>query len=130
MVKDPKLDGGDVLLNHFEILEPSKRTASILGEEVDLTIIPARVALKFISFSKKHDAGKLETMGEDDFDDGMIEDIVEIIAMICQRSNKTITKDWLFDNLDIRGLLEFTKFVFAGLTQIQTDNKGAAGGKN
>lgn len=132
MVKDPKLGGEDPLLNNFEILEPPKREATIKGEVVDVTIIPARVALKFISFSKKYDIKKLEGMGEDDFDDAMLEDIIEIVAMICQRSNKTITKEWLLDNLDITELMAFTKYVFAGLTKLKANAKasGAAGGKN
>ncbi len=134
MVKDPSIEGNDTLLNNFEILEPPKRTAKILGEEVDITIIPARIALKFISFSKKYDTQKLnlETTSGADIDEQMIEDIVEIVAMICQRSNKKITKEWLFDNLDITGLMNFIKFVFSGISKLNPEKTEASGkkGKN
>jgi hypothetical protein len=134
MALDPALEGGETLLNNFEILEPPKRTATIKGESVDVSIIPARVALKFISFSKKYDMDKLEKMGEDatedDIDDGMIEDVVGIVGMICQKSNKKINKDWLLDNLEINELMAFTKYVFAGLKKTKAESAGAAGGKN
>jgi hypothetical protein len=134
MPLDPALEGGDGLLANFEIIEPPKREATVKGEKVDVTIIPARVALKFIKFSKKYDMDKLEKMdeeaGEEDIDDGMIEDIVEIVGMICQKSNKKLTKDWLLDNLDINELMAFTKYVFAGLTKSKAEKAGAADGKN
>lgn len=134
MALDPALEGGEPLLANFEILEPPKREATVKGEKVDVTIIPARVALKFIAFSKKYDMDKLEKLGEeateDDFDDRMIEDIVEIVGLICQKSNKKVNKDWLLDNLDINELMAFTKYVFAGLTKNKANAAGDAAGKN
>lgn len=117
------------LLENFEILEPPKRTATLLGEVVDVSIIPTRVALKFIGFSKKHDVKKLEGMTENSFDESMIEDMMEIVATICQRSNPKITKNWLLDNIGITDLMKFIQFAFAGLSKVKGES-GGEDGKN
>lgn len=119
------------LLTHFEILEPPVRIATILGETVELTKIHARATLKFIDFSKKHDIKKLENVTEDTLDMDVIEDMIEIVALICKKSNPKITKDWLLDNLAIDDLLKFVKYVFEGMTQLENDSiPGGEGGKN
>ena len=52
MTEGAESGAGDQLLNNFEILEPPKRTAKISGEEIELSIIPARVALIPVIFKK------------------------------------------------------------------------------
>lgn len=103
----------------------------MLGETVDITVIPARIALKFIGFSKKYDVKKLEGMDGESFDSGMIEDMLDIVGLISQKSNEKITKDWLMDNLSIPDLMQFIQFVFAGITQIKNDEESVGDdGKN
>lgn len=116
-------------LTNFEILEPPKRTATLLGEVVDLSMIPAIVSLKFIGFSKKYDVKKLEGMDEESFDPVMIEDMIELIAQICQKSNEKITKTWLMEKLSIQDLVKFIQFTFAGMTQLKSE-AGGNDGKN
>lgn len=119
------------LLTNFEILEPPKRTAVLLGETVDISKIPARVSLKFIAFSKKHDIKKFENASEESLDMSVLEDILDIVGIICEKSNEKITKDWLLDNLSIADLMKFVKFVFSGITQLNDEGKaGGEDGKN
>jgi len=119
------------LLTNFEILEPPKRTAVLLGETVDISKIPARVSLKFIAFSKKHDIKKFENASEESLDMSVLEDIIDIVGIICEKSNEKITKDWLLDNLSIADLMKFVKFVFSGITQLNDEGKaGGEDGKN
>jgi hypothetical protein len=120
----------DNLLTHFEILEPPTRTAILLGETIDLSKISARVSLNFIAFSKKHDVEQLENATEDTLDMSVIEDMLDIVALICQKSNQKITKDWLLDNLSITDIMKFVKFVFSGITQLDGDNQEVDDGKN
>lgn len=114
----------------FDILAPPKRTAKIGGELIDVTIVPAIAALKFIEFSKKYDVKKIEGMSVSSFDSGMIESVLEVVEIICQRSSKKITSDWLLKNVDITVLLKFIKYVFEGMKG--NPAKGVAGdtGKN
>jgi hypothetical protein len=119
------------LLTNFEILEPPKRTAVLLGETVDISKIPARVSLKFIAFSKKHDIKKFENASEESLDMSVLEDIIDIVGIICEKSNEKITKDWLLDNLSIADLMKFVKFVFSGITQLNDEGKAEGeDGKN
>jgi hypothetical protein len=118
------------ILNQFEILEPPKRTATLRGEVVDLSFIPARSTLKFVDFSKKYNVKKLEGITEGSFDPGMMEDILELVGTICQSSNPKITKDWLYDNLSIVDLVKFIQFVFAGMTRLKPEEGEGEDGKN
>lgn len=119
----------DTLIADFEILEPPKRIANLKGEKIDLSFIPAIVSLKFIAFSKKHDVNKLEAMTGDDFDETIIDDILEIVASICEGSNPKVTKKWLFENLTLEDLLKFIHFVFEGIINLKNgDGSGGSGG--
>lgn len=118
----------DKLTKSFQVLEPPKRIAMLLDQEVDITIIPARTALKFVQFSKKHKGEKLENMKEDELDEKMLEEIMDIIGSITVRSNKTVTKDWLFDNLPLTELVKFMTFVFEGMGGGKKDSKGEGTG--
>jgi len=115
-------------LNEFEILAPPKRTAKILGEEIDLSVTPAKVSFSVIKFSKKHDIKKLESMTEETFDPQMITDLLELICQIWKEKNPTVTPDWLLSNLGITDLMKFVQFVFAGIVQKKTADKGSKEG--
>jgi len=105
----------DSLLKDFDILSPPKRIAKLRGEEVDVTFIPARAALEFISFSKKHDVRKMESMTDETLDLDVLGDTLDIVSMVCQRSNKTVTKEWMLNNVDIGTLMAFVQYVFASV---------------
>lgn len=110
--------GDQGILKDFDILAPPKRIAKLGGEEIDVSIISTRVALKFIEFSKKHKAEDLTQATQTGvMEDGVLEDMLEIIALVCQKSSEKITKNWLLDNVDIGTLLQFVKFVFNPLTE-------------
>ena len=124
------------ILKDFDILAPPKRIAKLGGEEIDVSIISTRVALKFIEFSKKHKAENLTQATQTGvMEDGVLEDMLEIIALVCQKSSKKITKDWLLDNVDIGTLLQFVRFVFNPLTERvkdmtkEGDEKGTGSGE-
>jgi len=120
------------ILKDFDILAPPKRIAKLGGEEIDVSIISTRVALKFIEFSKKHKTENLTQATQTGvMEEGVLEDMLEIIALVCQKSSEKITKDWLLDNVDIGTLLQFVRFVFNPLTERvkdmtkEGDEKGA-----
>ena len=116
-------------LDHIEIIAPATRTATIMGETVDLSFISTRVSFKFIEFSKKYDSGKLDKMTEDSFDPQMLEDMMGIIGAICEKSNPVVTKDWLLDNVPLADLMKFIQFVFAGISKLKSE-PGGEDGKN
>lgn len=118
------------LLKDFDILSPPKRIARIGGEDIDVTIVPARAALKFISFSKKYHVDSVDSMSPGGFDPGMIDSILEVIELICRRSSEKITKEWLLDNVDIKVLMEFIQYVFAGMKDMSTGEPAGDTGKN
>lgn len=115
----------DDLLRDFDILSPPKRIARIGGEEIDVTIVPARAALKFINFSKKYSAKSLESMDQDSFDPCIIDDILEVVELVCKRSSTKITRDWLLDNVDIKVLVEFVQYVFAGMKNVSSEESSS-----
>lgn len=114
----------------FDILAPDKRTAKIGGEIIDVTIVPAIAALKFIDFSKKYDVKKIEGMSVGGFDSGMIESVLEVVELICQKSSKKITSDWLLKNVDIKVLMKFIQYVFAGMKNNPSEEVAGETGKN
>ncbi len=70
-------------------------------------------------------------MGQDSFDPGMIDDILEVVELVCKRSSVKITKDWLLDNVDIKVLLEFVQYVFAGMKNVSSgESPSGDDGKN
>ena len=61
----------------------------------------------------------------------VLEDVLDIVALICQKSNPKIDKDWLLDNLSITDLIKFVNFVFTGITQLKDEGEtGGEDGKN
>jgi hypothetical protein len=116
-------DEAESVTKDFDILSPPKRNARIGGVIVDVSFIPAKIAFRFIQFSKTHKVDAL-TANPEDFDGSMLEDIVDIIALICQRSSAKITKDWLMENIDMGVLIEFMKFVFQPLIDRVTQLNG------
>ena len=77
------------LMKDFDVLAPPKRTARLGGEDIDVSFVSARVALKFIEFSQKYDIADLKN--SDSIEAGIMEDIIEVIALLCKRSAPTIT---------------------------------------
>lgn len=98
-------------MRDFDILAPPKRIAKIGGEDIDVSLMSARVSLKFVTFAEKYNF--LNTsLTTADFKPEMLDDMVEIIALICKKSNAKITSDWLLDNLELPVLIEFMQYVF------------------
>lgn len=116
----------------FDILAPPKRTAKIGGEIIDVTIVPARAAFKFITFSKKFNVNALEkSTNSGSYDPEMINAILDVIELICKRSSSKITADWLQDNVDIKILMKFIQYVFEGIKGDPVEEvAGGVGGKN
>lgn len=116
----------------FDILAPPKRTAKIGGEIIDVTIVPARAAFKFITFSKKFNVNALEkSTNSGSYDPEMINAILDVIELICKRSSSKITADWLQDNVDIKILMKFIQYVFEGIKGDPVEEVvGGVGGKN
>jgi hypothetical protein len=110
----PKKEG---LLKDFDAIAPPKRVAKIGGEEVDVSIFSTRATLKLIEYSQKYNFQDTECKPVENLSPGQFEDMAEVVAVACQRTNKKITKDWLLDNCDPVTLLEFVKYVIGPVTE-------------
>lgn len=101
-------------MKDFDILAPPRRVAKIGGEEIDVSVMSARVSLEFVKFSKKYefDSSLMNELNTDDFKPEMLQDIINIIALICKKSSSKITADWLLDNVELPVLMGFMQFVF------------------
>lgn len=89
---------------------PQKRIARIAGEEVDVSVFSTRATLKLIELTSSPEKQAALESGQG------IEDLLEVVAIACQRSNPKITKDWLIDNVDMFTLVEFAQFVMEPVT--------------
>lgn len=117
-------------MKDFDALAPPKRIAKIGGEEIDVSFVPARTALKFIDFSKKYDMNALKNGGTEAFGSGMLEGMLDIIEAICARSSKKITTAWLLDNVEMSVLMQFVEYVFEGVKKTNTPESSGETGKN
>ncbi|MDG6245099.1 MAG: hypothetical protein QCH31_12060 [Methanolobus sp.] len=99
------------LIRDFGTIVPQKRIARIAGEEVDVSVFSTRATLKLIELTSSPDKQTALESGEG------IEDLLEVVAIACQRSNPKITKDWLIDNVDLFTLVEFAQFVMEPVTE-------------
>jgi hypothetical protein len=88
----------------FDVIAPPQRIAKIGGEEVDVSIFPARATLKLMDLIDTPEKQADLEAGKN------IEALVEVVATACQKSNPKITKDFLLD-LDITVLVEFAEYV-------------------
>lgn len=98
-------------MRDFDILAPKKRIAKIGGEEIDVSVMSARVSLKFVTFAEKYNFGT-GTLTTADFQPEMLDDMVDIISLICRKSNPKFTADWLLDNLELPILIQVMQYVF------------------
>jgi hypothetical protein len=117
-------------LKDFDVLSPPKRFAKIGGEKIDVSFIPAKAALKFVSFSNKYSPEtfkKFELGDTTDLDPEMYDDIFEVVEVVCQRSSKIITKDWLLNNIDFKILMEFVQYIFEGMQGVDSGTPESSG---
>ncbi len=98
------------ILKDFGTVVPQKRIARIAGEEVDVSVFSTRATLKLIELTLSPEKQAALESGQG------IEDLLEVVAIACQRSNLRVTKDWLIDNVDMFTLVEFAQFVMEPVT--------------
>jgi hypothetical protein len=98
------------ILKDFGTIVPQKRIARIAGEEVDVSVFSTRATLKLIELTSSPEKQAALESGQG------IEDLLEVVAIACQRSNPKVTKDWLIDNVDMFTLVEFAQFVMEPVT--------------
>lgn len=96
------------IIRDFDRVVPEKRQARIGRRVVDVTRIPSRVALEMARFADNPASVSNE--------EGFLA-MVNLVARVCQGTDKTITTDWLIDNSDIVGLLDFVNFVLSPLKE-------------
>ena len=97
-------------MKDFSTVVPQKRIARISGEEVDVSVFSTRATLKLIELTSSPEKQAALESGQG------IEDLLEVVAIACQRSNPKVTKDWLIDNVDMFTLVEFAQFVMEPVT--------------
>ncbi|MDP2217404.1 MAG: hypothetical protein Q8J68_08970 [Methanolobus sp.] len=98
------------IMKDFGTIVPQKRVARIAGEEVDVSVFSTRATLRLIELTSSPEKEAALESGQG------IEDLLEVIAIACQRSNPKVTKDWLIDNVDMFTLVEFAQFVLEPIT--------------
>jgi hypothetical protein len=93
-------------------LVPGKRTRTIGGETVTIAMIPSRASILLMRRVKERGLqGETLTM----------EDTVEIVSMICMRSNPKITETFLLDNTELPDLSEFIVWVLEPLNKTKEE---------
>ena len=97
----------DFLLD-LDALAPPKRITKVGGEEIDVSILSVKVALKFVEFQQKFNF--TEDSKAEDFKPEILLDMAEILGLVCEKSSKKITADWLINNLDMSAFMAFMKF--------------------
>lgn len=102
-------------MRDFETISPKKRIARIGGEEIDVSAMSSRITLEFVVFANKYNFGEND-LSKADFQPDMLKDMVDIIALVCQKSSKKITADWLLDNLELPVLIGLMQYVFEPMT--------------
>lgn len=108
----------DDILKDFDVIAPPKRIAKIGGEKVDVSIFSTRATLKLLEYSQKFKFLEAKKAADlPDFSPEQFEGIAEVVAVACQRTNPTITKDWLLDNTDPVTLISFVKYVIGPITE-------------
>lgn len=107
-VQDTGVTAPAEIRQDFSSVVPGRRVAVICGEEVDVTRVPARVTLAMFAKiqEKRRNNGQFE-----------IDDLAEIVSMVCTRSNPKVTKDWLLDNAEIAELVKFSDFVLEPMSR-------------
>ena len=91
----------DVIRDYDKIVY-SNRIAILGGEKIDVTVIPSRIAMEVAIFRDQ----VLRVKSEDSFNE-----LIRIVAKVCELSNKKVTADWLLDNTHIEELNDFLTFV-------------------
>ncbi len=109
----------------FQVFIPEKKTAILLDQNVDVTIIPAKTAFKFVLFSKKHKGINLKNENTG-IDENLLDEILDIVEEITTRSNPVVTKDWLLTNLEIQDIVRFITFIFKNMSPSKVESMGSS----
>ena len=92
---------GKPIIKDFDAVIRQERIARLGGEEIDVSLVPSRVMVEL-----------LELMEDDDLQNPKnFFRVIDMVAKVCQVSNKKITSDWLIDHTDLDTLLDFADFV-------------------
>jgi len=89
------------IIKDFDKVIRQKRIAILAGREIDVTMIPSRIMIELIDMMDSDNLQDPKNFGR----------IMEMVARVCQVSDKEITADWLYDNTDIDQLLDFAEYV-------------------
>lgn len=104
----------------FDAVIKQQRTARLAGEEIDVSLIPSRVMVELLEMMGSKDLENVENFFA----------VMELVAKVCQVSNKKITVDWLYDNTDLDTLLDFAEFVIQPVKEKAAKSAGDGESKN
>ena len=114
------------MADHLDVdkILPAPRTFTLAGELVDVSALPSRVVVGIIK-----ERAKFEAQGDEAFDL-----LIDKMGEVCQRSNSTVTRDWLLENTTFQQLIAVIEFILkplqeAGKTKA-TSRKAAGETKN
>lgn len=111
---------GKPIVKDFDAVIRQERIARLRGEEIDVSLVPSRVMVEL-----------LELMEDDDLQNPKnFFRVIDMVAKVCQVSNKKITADWLYDNTDLDTLLDFANFVMEPVKEKAAKSAGDGESKN
>ncbi len=88
--------------NLDELLRPSK-TIILAGKKLKISKVPLIVSIRANQIRKKYQEKNIN----DDKALEILNEMVEIVLIVCKASGNEITKEWLLENADIYDLRQF-----------------------
>ncbi len=89
------------IIRDFDKVVRQKRIAVLAGKRIDVTMIPSVVMIELLDLM---DSKNLQ-------DPKNFSKVMEMVAKVCQVTDKEVTADWLYHNTDIMTLLDFADYV-------------------
>lgn len=108
--------GDNITIKDFGKVVRPQRKLLLAGEEIDVSVIPSRVAIEMTQLADQQDKSSEDTFMQ----------AVDLVSRVCQSKNPKITVDWLLDNTDFELLMDVIDFV---LEPVKHRAEAAGGGK-
>lgn len=110
------------VLKDLDLLDPQKTLVKMSGELIDISFIPSKVTLAAMRISSDLEKKKITA-------DEMFEKMIGIIVQVSEKSNPTITAEWLYNNVSVEKITNFLKLLVSSEPGTDVKN-GVSGGKS
>lgn len=103
----PMVIGG---ITDFDAMMPEPRHARIGGKVIDVTLIPAQLALDIARFADASQRGEMDN-------ETTLNRMWTLVTEVCKKSDPTVTVEWLLANTTCERLFAFADFVIEPLSK-------------